>query len=164
MSTFELILKRLTTGIGMLVLGLMPLLIVVDVLMRNLFGGGFPATIEIVSRYLIVVISFLPIAYAELKRRHIEASIFTDRLPSASQPFVHFLGFALSFFVYGLLTWGTIQEAYNQTESQAYIEAGTTLFYVWPGYWILPICYGLMTLVLVMRLIQVVTGRFQQEF
>ncbi|WP_394183500.1 TRAP transporter small permease [Marinomonas posidonica] len=163
MSSFERILKKLTMGIGVFILGVMPAVIVADVAMRNLFDGGFPATIELVSRYFILVISFLPIAYAEVKRRHIEASILTDRLPNSSQPFIHFLGFILSFFVYVALTWGTILEAYHQTQSNAYIEAGTAIFYVWPGYWILPICYGLMVLVLVMRLVQVVTGRFNQE-
>ena len=163
MPSFELILRRMTMGIGILTLGVMPAIIVADVVMRNLFDGGFPATIEIVSRYLILVISFLPIAYAEMKRRHIEASILTDRLPSSSQPFINLLGFALSLLVYAALTWGTILEAYHQTEIKAYIEAGTAIFYVWPGYWILPICYGLMVLVLAMRIVQVVTGRFNQE-
>lgn len=164
MSHIEHFIKMITMGVGLLVLGMMPLLIVLDVMMRNLFGSGFPAATELVSRYFIVIISFLPIAYAEVQRRHIEASIFVDFLPRSTKPFIYFIGFALSLLVYGALTWGTGLEAYKQMQIGSYIEAGTITFLVWPGYWVLPICYGLMVLVLAMRILQVATGRFKEEF
>ena len=62
-----------TKLIGSVVLILMALQIVVDVFMRNLVGAGFPATTDLVSKYYMILVSFLPIAYAELQRRHVEA-------------------------------------------------------------------------------------------
>lgn len=161
MSPIERIIELITTGVGLTVLGVMPVLIVIDVFTRNVFGSGFPATTEVVSRYLIIVISFLPIAYAEIQRRHIEASIFTDMLPQVTKPLIAFIGFVLSTIVYAALTWGTALEAMRKTERGAYIEAGVIEFSVWPGYWILPFCYGLMVIVLLLRLSQVLTGRFR---
>lgn len=149
-----------TKLIGSVVLVLMALQIVIDVFTRNVLGAGFPATSDLVSKYYMILVSFLPIAYAELQRRHVEASIFTDMLPKRLHNAVYFLGFALSLLAYALLAWGTAKEALVQTGRGAYIEAGTILFRTWPGYWILPVCFALMAVVLTMRLVQVVRGQF----
>lgn len=160
MVTLQRAISSATKAVGSVVLVLMALQIVIDVVMRNTVGAGFPATADLVSKYYMILVSFLPVAYAELQRRHVEASIFTDMLPKRSHPAIYFLGFALSFVVYALLAWGTGKEALVQTGRGAYVEAGTILFRTWPGYWILPICFGLMALVLVLRLVQVATGQF----
>ena len=161
MQSFENLLASMTKWIGSAVLVLMALQIVIDVFMRNVMGSGFPATAELVSKYFMIGVSFLPIAYAELQRRHVEATIVTDMMPAWTRKFVFFLGFGLSLVVYALLTYGTAIEAANQTRRRAYVEAGTMDFITWPGYWILPVCFGLMALVLILRLIQVLRGTFQ---
>lgn len=161
MRSFETFIANATKWIGSAVLVLMALQIVIDVFMRNVMGAGFPATSELVSKYYMIAVSFLPIAYAELQRRHVEATIFTDRLPKWSRNAVFFIGFCLSLIVYALLFYGTTTEAMVQTSRRAYVEAGTIDFYTWPGYWILPICFALMALVLILRLAQVLTGQFQ---
>ena len=137
-----------------------PLTVPIDVFMRNTVGAGFPATADLVSKYYMIAVSFLPVAYSELKRRQVEASIFTDRLPPRVQPAIFALGFLLSIAAYALLAWGTGSEALVQTQRRAYVEAGAILFYTWPGYWILPLSFGLMALVLMLRLYQVLTGGF----
>lgn len=163
MLRFNKFIGATTTVIGSAVLCLMAVQIVVDVAMRNLLGAGFPATSELVSKYFMLVVSFLPVAYAELERRHIEASVFTDMMPSSTRPAINLLGFSLSFLAYLFLTYGTAAEAARQTSRKAYVETGLMDFYTWPGYWILPICFGLMTVVLAMRLFQVLTGQFHVE-
>jgi TRAP-type C4-dicarboxylate transport system permease small subunit len=149
-----------TKWVGSAILILMALQIVIDVAMRNLMGAGFPATAELVSKYYMLAVSFLPIAYAELQRRHVEASIFTDMMPKWMHPPIYGLGFALSLFVYALLAYGTLREAISKTKRGAYVEAGTIDFYTWPGTGILPVCFGLMFIVVLLRLIQVLTGKF----
>lgn len=150
-----------TKWIGSAILLLMALQIVIDVFMRNVVGAGFPATSELVSKYYMLAVSFLPVAYSELKRRHVEASIFTNMLPKKLHPAVYFLGFAISLAAYGILAWGTAKEALVQTGRGAYVETGTLFFYTWPGYWILPVCFGLMALVVAYRLVQVLRGTFE---
>ena len=150
-----------TKLIGSVVLILMALQIVVDVFMRNLVGAGFPATTDLVSKYYMILVSFLPIAYAELQRRHVEASVFTDMLPRPTHRWIYLLGFALSFAAYVLLAWGTFREAIVQTGRGAYVEAGALIFYTWPGYWVLPISFALMALVLALRLVQVLRDEFE---
>ncbi len=149
-----------TKVIGSAVLVLMALQIVIDVFMRNVVGAGFPATADLVSKYYMILVSFLPVAYAEVQRRHVEASVFTDMMPKPMHRWVYFMGFALSFVVYALLAWGTAREAIVQSSRGAYVEAGTIVFYTWPGYWILPVSFALMTLILGFRLIEVARGVF----
>jgi TRAP-type C4-dicarboxylate transport system permease small subunit len=149
-----------TKVIGSAVLVLMALQIVIDVFMRNVVGAGFPATADLVSKYYMILVSFLPIAYAELQRRHVEASVFTDMMPKPTHRWIYLMGFALSFVVYGLLAWGTAKEALVQTGRGAYVEAGTIVFYTWPGYWILPVSFALMARGLGFRLVEVLRGDF----
>jgi TRAP-type C4-dicarboxylate transport system permease small subunit len=163
MPRFDRFIGATTTAIGSIVLCLMAVQIVVDVTLRNVAGTGLPATAELVAKYYMLIVSFLPIAYAEVQRRHVEASVFTDMMPRKTRPAIHLLGFTLSFMVYGLLTYGTAAEAFRQTKRGSYVEAGTMDFYTWPGTWILPICFGLMTLVLALRLFEVLTGRFRYD-
>lgn len=159
MRFFGTLVSRSTTIIGGTILILMVLQIVVDVFMRNIMGAGFPATAEVVSKYYMVIVSFLPIAFTECRRRHVEASIFTDMAPTKAKPVFMLIGFVLSLGVYTLLTYGTIAEAMRQTSQGAYVEAGTMDFYTWPSYWILPISFGLMTIAMVIRVVSVLRGR-----
>ena len=41
-----------------------------------------------------------------------------------------------------------------------HVEAGTLDFYTWPSYWILPVAFGLMTVLLGMRVVAVARGSF----
>jgi len=161
MKSIKLFIAGATKWIGSIVLVMMALQIVVDVLMRNMVGAGLPATTELVSRYYMLAVSFVPVAYAEIQRRHVEASIFTDMMPKKLHAPIYFVGFALSLVVYVLMTWGTAKEAMVQTSRGAFIEAGSMMFPTWPSYWILPLGFALMSIVLVLRIIQIFAGTFR---
>ncbi|ADZ90908.1 TRAP transporter small permease [Marinomonas mediterranea] len=153
MKFIEHAIERLTIIFGSAVLVMMVLQIVVDVSMRTFADKGLTATSELVSHYYMVMVSFLPVAYSELRRRHVEATIFTDYLNLKKRLVVELFGFVLSVLIYGILCWGTLQEALSNTAKGAYIESGVTVFYTWPSYWILPVSFGLMTFVLTFRVI-----------
>lgn len=160
MRMFETWITRATIWIGGTVLVLMVVQIMLDVFMRQLAGVAFPATAELVAKYYMVAVSFLPVAYTEVKRRQVEATLFTDMMPGRLRMPVLFFGFVLSFGIYALLTYGTASEAIRQTRQGAYVEAGTMDFYTWPSYWILPISFGLMTILLALRLVSMARGQF----
>ncbi|MCC0032718.1 MAG: TRAP transporter small permease [Brucellaceae bacterium] len=160
MRAFETWITRATIWIGGTTLVLMVVQIMLDVFMRQLAGTAFPATAELVAKYYMVAVSFLPVAYTEVKRRQVEATLFTDMMPQKARMPVLFFGFLLSFGIYGLLTYGTAREAMRQTSQGAYVEAGTLDFYTWPSYWILPVAFGLMTVLLGMRVVAVARGSF----
>ena len=85
----------------------------------------------------------------EIERRHIEATIFTQKMTGTPRKAVFLLGFVVALIVFAVMTWGSFGEALKQTERGAYIEAGTMRFPTWPSYWILPISFTLMVAVLV---------------
>lgn len=151
MKSIEQWITKVTLLLGSLVLVLMMGQIVVDVFMRSVFSAGFPATAELVAKYYMVAVSFLPVAYAEVQRRHVEATIFTDMLSKRKKQIVVWFGYLLSIVVYSLLVWGTYFDALEQTEKRSWVESGIDIFYTWPGYWILPVSFGAMLLLCGLR-------------
>lgn len=147
-------------GISVILLAMM-VQVVIDVAMRSFLGAGFPATADLVGRYYMVGISLLPLAMTEIGRRHIEATIFTDRLQGLARSLVAGLGILVGLAVFALLSWGTLQEALRQTARGAYVEAGAVHFLTWPSYWIPVVAFMLMTVILVLRLIELLTGRLE---
>lgn len=143
----------ITVWIGGLMLTAMMLQIGVEVLIRVAGGKPFAGTVEIVSKYYMVGVSFLPVAFAELHKRHIEATVFTDMFPQWLQNALRVVAIVLSLTVYGLLAWQTCLEAMKQTARGAFAEAGQVNIITWPSYWILPVSFALMCVVLLARLV-----------
>ncbi|MCB1352873.1 MAG: TRAP transporter small permease [Rhodobacteraceae bacterium] len=160
METVERWISRVSILCASLILLAMMLQVVIDVGMRSLLGAGFPATADIVARYYMVAVSFLPLAMTEIGRRHIEATIFTEGLRGAPRRAIQALGVTAGLVAFGLLAWGTALEALSQTRRGAYVEAGAIVVPTWPSYWILPVSLGLMEVVMVLRLVQVIQGRY----
>ncbi len=158
MDALERFVAWVSAFVGGVILMAMMLQITIDVFMRNLVGAGFPATADMVSRYYMVAISFLPLAMTQVADRHIEATIFTDKLRGGARRAVLMLGTALGLAAFGLLAWGTAAEAMKQTTRRAYVEAGTIHFPTWPSYWILPLAAVLMLAVLCIRFVRLVRG------
>lgn len=158
------LIKRWVAGfsiaLGILVLMLMMLQVVIDVFMRNLLGAGFPATTDLVGRYYMVAVSVLPLALTEIERRHIEATIFTQKLGAGAARGLLLFGFVMFAMILAVMTWGTTGEALRHTANGAYIEAGSIRFITWPSYWILPISFGLALLIMLIRIVELLTGKF----
>jgi len=138
----------------------MMLQIVADVVMRNTVGAGFPATADLVSRYYMVAISLLPLALTEIHRRHIEATIFTQGFRGKAKRAISWLGIGFALAVFVMMAYVSFSEAIKQTGRGSYVEVGTTVFQTWPSYWIPPVSFALMALVMLLRFFQLATGRF----
>lgn len=154
----ETVVSRVSLGLAGLVLVLMLCQVVADVFLRAAAGPGVPATPELVGEYYMVAVSVLPLAVTELNRRHIEATIFTDWLGPRPLAGVQTLGFALGLPVCAALVRATTREALAQTERGAYVQTGLGEFLTWPSFWILPLAFALMALVMALRLWQAAHG------
>ena len=163
MKAVERWISRLCALLASLVVLAMMLQVVIDVAMRKILGAGFPATGDIVGRYYMVAVSFLPLAMTEIGQRHIAATIFTDRLSGRARQAVQALALGLGLAVFGLLTWGSGIEALSQTGRGAYIEAGMVRLATWPSYWIPVVSFLLMTAVLVLRVAELVQGTYRDD-
>lgn len=148
----------LTLVIGLIAVGLMMLHITIDVTGKFLLNEPVPATIALVSSYYMVVVAFLPIAYAETRNSHITVEVLTELFPMRVQKHLYSWSYLISAVVYGLLTYRTWGEALRAHNTGTFIMEQSTKLLVWPSYYLLPIGCGLMTLVLVYRFILYATG------
>ncbi|MFD0390887.1 TRAP transporter small permease [Tistrella bauzanensis] len=74
-----------TTVLGVLAVTLMMLHITIDVVVRNIFGITLPGTIAAVSNFYMLVVAFLPLAYAEEADKHISVEVVTELMPARVQ-------------------------------------------------------------------------------
>lgn len=148
----------LTMIIGLIAVALMMFHITIDVVGKFVMNEPVPATIALVSSYYMVVIAFIPIAYAETRNSHITVEVMTELFPWRAQLHLYSWSYLISALVYGLLTYRSWNEAMRAQEAGSFImEQGTKLL-VWPSYYLLPIGCGLMTVVLIYRFVIYLTG------
>ena len=148
----------LTLIIGLLAVGLMMTHITIDVAGKFILNEPVPATIALVSSYYMVVIAFLPIAYAETRNSHITVEVLTEMFPMRLQKNMYSWSYLISALVYGLLTYRMWHEAVRAQGNGTFIMEQSTKLITWPSYYLLPIGCGLMTLVLVYRFLIYLTG------
>lgn len=108
-----------------------------DVLFRALLHAPLTGTLEIVSTYYMIAVSFLPLGFIQSRRYHIEVELFTQRLSrrwlAALEAFAALLGLAifLGIGVSGALT------AWTNTLAGEVVDATLFDITVWPTRWFL---------------------------
>lgn len=148
----------LTLIIGLVAVALMMFHITIDVVGKFSMNAPVPATIALVSSYYMVVIAFIPIAYAETRNSHITVEVLTELFPLRTQLHLYSWSYLISALVYGLLAYRSWNEAVRAQEAGSFImEQGTKLL-VWPSYYLLPIGCGLMAVVLIYRYVIYISG------
>ncbi len=160
MSAFGRFLARsigVSTFVGMLAVALMMVHITADVIGKFLFNAPIPATIALVSNYYMVLLAFMPLAYAESRRAHISVEVLTELFPQRVQHHLYSWVYLLSAVVFAMLTYRTWQEARISHEMGTFAMEQSTKMITWPSYYILPIGCGLMTLVVLYRFAAYIT-------
>jgi TRAP-type C4-dicarboxylate transport system permease small subunit len=138
----------LTTIVGMIAVAVMMLHISADVVGKFLFNAPIPATISLVSHYYM----------AEVRNGHITVEVLTELFPRHTQRHLYSWTYLLSATIFGLLTYRTWNEALTTRENGAFIMEQSTKIITWPSYYLLPIGFGLMTVVVVYRFIVYASG------
>ena len=122
------------------------LTITVDVGMKALFNAPFSNTIELVSYYYMVPLTFLPIVMLEVRREHIDTDIFFRFFPRPLKRLARLISGAITVGIYGLLAWYTFEQALKSTATGE-LAMGVNLLPIWPVRWILPVVFSLATLI-----------------
>lgn len=140
----------------------MMVLVGADVLFRA-FGGGVPATLEIVAHYLMVIVVFLPLARIE----RMDATITVDALftmlgPRAQRTLIVFVAI-FSTVIYGALAWLAWVDAVHQYAVGAYVFAAKLQLPTWPGYFLLPVALALAAIVTLIRIFEVAADAYEPE-
>lgn len=155
------LLSRLTgvaTVLGGLAIALMMLHVTWDVASRYLLNSPVPGTISVVTYYYMIVAAFIPLAFAEQKGAHVSVEVIAGLLPRAAQRQLHRLTLLLSTVIFALLAARTGQEAGVKRAVGTSVSQGSEVIITWPSYYLLPIGFGLIALVLLYKLVVDLTG------
>jgi TRAP-type C4-dicarboxylate transport system permease small subunit len=140
-------------------ISLMAVHIVVDVLLRTLFRAPLPGTVEFVSRYYMVILVFLPLAYVQMRGAHFVAGLFTDYLPARTRQMLDGVTSLCMALVAGLMAWTSVSSALYATRNGEQVQAAQFVIPTWPGRWLVPIGLGLMTAYALLFGIRALMGR-----
>ncbi|PWL16469.1 TRAP transporter small permease [Falsochrobactrum shanghaiense] len=158
METVEQILKWITWVLSILTgLAAIAMLLHVnaDVIMKYLANSPMPGTSEITARYYMLALVFLPLALIELKNAAVTVELFFDMFSPAVQRICLVIGYLAQGIFFGCLAYQSALSAWASYLKNEYVE-GVHLIIVWPAAFILPVGFGLATVVSVLRLVQVI--------
>lgn len=137
-------------ALGGMAVVLMIILINLDVLGANLFQKPLKGTMEIVSTYLMVAVSFLPMMRVEYENGHIGVDLLmrffgpSTRLRLIA---VSCLITALFFAAMAYAGWGVAVKKFNVGE----YAMGARFLPVWPARFMIPLGAGAMAIFLVYK-------------
>jgi TRAP-type C4-dicarboxylate transport system permease small subunit len=162
MDILERAADRLAQGLALIgAIGLAALLLHVaaDVLTRNLLDRPIPATNEIASRYYMVAIAFLPLAWVERRGGMVRVELL-DAMASPgfirlSELLVSLLAAAV-YFVLADVTWA---DALKNWRIGAFVDVLGYQIAVWPTYFLPPAGFALAGVVMLLRIVTVFQRR-----
>lgn len=130
-----------------------------DVIWRQVSGGPLPATVEIVSRYYMVLIAFLPLAWVERRGGMVSVELLDGFLPRPmiiSSDVLVCLIAAVIYVTLAYASWGIAIRNYN---TGTFVMALQYAFPVWPTYFLAPLGFALAAVVVTLRGFFMATGR-----
>lgn len=127
---------------------IMALHVTAEIVGRRFFNYPLPGTIEIVSYFYMVSVSFLPLGYSQAVGEHVSADAFMALIPRKLRPHAEWLGKMLSVIVCLILLWATTQMAVQQTRLGEAVQSAYFDIPVWWTRWLVPL--GLLSMVMVM--------------
>jgi TRAP-type C4-dicarboxylate transport system permease small subunit len=133
------------------ILALMVIHIAIDIFMRYVLNISLPGTIAFVANYYMIAIIFLPLATAEIGRRHIEVEVVTQMCPAWVDALMRFVGWSVSILIFSLMTYESWREATRAYTNGLFIIEHGYRVPVWISYYMLPLGFASMTLICLTR-------------
>ncbi|MBW8637870.1 TRAP transporter small permease [Hoeflea sp. WL0058] len=138
---------------------LMMVQIVVDVTARLFLGAPIGGTMETVSVYYMVAITFLPLVLVQSYERHLAVDLFTQNMSGRTR---HILDISTRAFALVFALWllkASIDEALYSHEIKEMIETAASVMPVWPSRFTVVVGIAAMVIVLAVQIIRLVLGR-----
>ncbi|MCB1339408.1 MAG: TRAP transporter small permease [Maritimibacter sp.] len=133
--------------LGALAVVAMMLHIGLDVILRNAFRISLDTVPEIVARYYMTALAFLPLAWLELRRDMISVELLDFALSSRARRLSDILVLLIAAIVYALLAWTNWDKALSETRVGTLVEIATYKMPVWHSFWFPAIGFTLATFV-----------------
>ena len=153
-ESLDRLVVRISDGLALLAAGgvvAMLVHITAYVILRQFLHSPVPATVEIVSYYYMILITFLPLAWAERRGEMISieifASLMTGRIGRINEIFVALVTSG----VYVVLTYTTWMVAMREFSARSFVISLSVAIPVWPSYFVLPVGFALAAVVTLYR-------------
>ncbi len=161
LGVFALRISKFFALVGAFVIVAMMLVICVDVVLRNLFRFSFNMTTEVVARYFMVAIAFMPLGWLELRRQMISVELLDFVLKPIVRRAMDFAILLIAASVYGILAYANWLKAFKEYNSGTLVELVSWKMPIWHSYFIVPIGFSLAVLACVIAALIVLTPNYQ---
>ena len=151
-------LVTVSTIVGAVSIVLMIVQISIDVFLINVFLVTLPATGAIVANYYMAAISFLPVALAEKLDQHISVDVIFNLLPKSMQIWVLQAVRLAVAVATGAAAYGFLLDAIHKYQNNSHVLELDLKIPDWPGFFMLPIGFGLWSLINFYKFIVDLTG------
>jgi TRAP-type C4-dicarboxylate transport system permease small subunit len=121
----------------------MMLHICLDVMLRNVFRVSLDVTPDVVARYYMVVVAFLPLAWLETQNGMISVELFERALGPRARRASDVLVALFSALVYAVLAWATLRSALGHFRVGTFVEFTDYRMPVWHSYFLPPLGFAL---------------------
>lgn len=155
-----IIMKRATDVLALLgAVGVVAMLVHICayVIGRHLVATPIPATVEIVSSYYMVLIAFLPLAWAQRRGDMITVEVFAPLFGGPLRKLDAIFVALVTAAAYLVLTYTTWQVAMREFAAKSFVISLNVALPTWPSYFILPLGFGLAAIVSVLKVFLVLT-------
>lgn len=138
---------RIMGYIGAFAVVAMMLHISLDVVLRNLFRLSMNTVPEIVARYYMTALAFLPLGWLELRRQMISVELLDFAMSDRVRQYSDAAVMVVASLVYGFLAWTNWDKAFSETRVGTLVEIATYKMPVWHSFYFAPIGFTLAAMI-----------------
>lgn len=144
--TLAALVAKMLGYIGALAVVAMMLHISLDVILRNTLRYSMNTVPEVVARYYMTALAFLPLAWLELRRDMISVELLDFALSSHARRISDVAVMLLASVVYGLLAWTNWGKAMREARVGTLVEIADYKMAVWHSFFFAPLGFTLAAL------------------
>ena len=137
--------------LGALAVVAMMLHICLDVVLRNFFRISLDTVPEIVARYYMTALAFLPLAWLEMRRDMISVELLDFVMKPGVRRVSDVAVMVIAAVIYGLLAWTNWTKALSETRTGTLVEIASYKMPVWHSFYFPAVgftCAGLICVLL----------------
>ena len=130
------------------VLGLLMVLTVANVILRDFFDKPIMGTPEL-SEFMMVLVIFLALAWCAITRKHVKVELIVNRFSPRIQAILNGITLLLTLGVFVIITWQSALESMVVYDTTSLLRIPHT-----PFYWIMTFGLGLFCLSIIVLIIE----------
>lgn len=144
--------------IGAAAVVLMMLHVSVDVVLLNVFRLSMNSTPEIVARYYMVAVAFLPLGWLTLRNQMIAVELLDFAISRPVKLASDFVIYIAAAGIYAVITYANWTKALREANSGTFVELVRYQMPVWHSYFIVPAGFALATLACVLMALAILSA------